>query len=91
MFINHPNHAVQKNRKNWNCYLSNFKDYLISFDPACIAIAREGAAEGQKWSSFCSTQTKKKKKKKNLRYSVLQIYDSPAVASFTLLNIVKIQ
>ena len=64
MFINHPNHAVQKNRKNWNCYLSNFKDYLISFDPACITIAREGAAEGQKWSSFCSTQTKKKKKRK---------------------------
>ena len=90
MFINHPNHAVQKNRKNWNCYLSNFKDYLISFDPACITIAREGAAEGQKSSSFCSTQTKKKRKK-NLRYSVLQIYDSPAVASFTLLNIVKIQ
>ena len=69
MFINHPNHAVQKNRKNWNCYLSNFKDYLISFDPACITIAREGAAEGQKSSSFCSTQTKKKKKEKSAIFS----------------------
>ena len=91
MFINHPNDAVQKNWKNWNCYLSNFKDYLISFDPACIAIARERAAEGQKWYLFSSTQEKKKKKRQNLRYSVLQIYDSPAVASFTLINIVKIQ
>ena len=70
MFINHPNDAVQKNWKNWNCYLSNFKDYLISFDPACIAIARERGQQAGKSGIYSVVLRKKKKKKKKAKSAI---------------------